>query len=105
MEIDFTNLISDKISDFHRLSTFRSGVEAMDKFIQSDFRMSVENHYCSAYGIWYKKELIAIYALSFDSLDLDSDDKEELELELKHWLQKNIVLSDSMNVVASVQMK
>lgn len=80
MEIDFTNLISDKISDFHRLSTFRSGVEAMDKFIQSDFRMSVENHYCSAYGIWYKKELIAIYALSFDSLDLDSDDKEELEL-------------------------
>lgn len=38
-------------------------------------------------------------------LDLDSYDKEELELELKHWLQKNIVLSDSMNVVASVQMK
>ena len=40
--------------------------------------MSVENHYCTAYGIWYKEELVAIYALSFDSLDLDSDDKEEL---------------------------
>ena len=51
----------------------------MDKFIQSDFRMSVENHYCIAYGVWYGEELIAVYALSFDSLDLDSDDKEELQ--------------------------
>ena len=67
------------LHDFHCLETFCSGVEAMDKFIQGDFRMSVENHYCSAYGVWYKEELVAIYALSFDSLDLDSDDKEELE--------------------------
>jgi ribosomal protein S18 acetylase RimI-like enzyme len=79
MEIDFSNLTSEKITDFHCLETFCSGVEAMDKFIQGDFRMSVENHYCSAYGVWYKEELVAIYALSFDSLDLDSDDKEELE--------------------------
>ena len=79
MEIDYSNLTSEKITDFHSLETFCSGVEAMDKFIQGDFRMSVENHYCSAYGVWYKDELVAIYALSFDSLDLDSDDKEELE--------------------------
>ena len=50
----------------------------MDTFIQGDFRMSVENHFCSAYGVWSGQELVAIYALSFDSLDLDSDDKEEL---------------------------
>ena len=79
MEIDYSNLTSEKITDFHCLETFCSGVEAMDKFIQGDFRMSVENHYCSAHGVWYKDELVAIYALSFDSLDLDSDDKEELE--------------------------
>ncbi len=79
MEIDFSNLTSEKITDFHCLKTFYSGVEAMDKFIQGDFRLSVENHYCSAYGVWHKEELVAIYALSFDSLDLDSDDKEELE--------------------------
>ena len=79
MEIDYLNLVSEKITDFHCLSSFFSGVEAMDIFIQGDFRMSVENHYCTAYGIWYKEELVAIYALSFDSLDLDSDDKEELE--------------------------
>lgn len=79
MEIDFTDLTSKQITDFHCLKTFCSGVEAMDIFIQGDFRMSIENHYCSAYGVWYKDELVAIYALSFDSLDLDSDDKEELE--------------------------
>jgi GNAT superfamily N-acetyltransferase len=79
MEIDYSNLTSEKITDFHCLETFCSGVEAMDIFIQGDFRMSVENHYCSAYGVWYKDELVAIYALSFDSLDLDFDDKEELE--------------------------
>ena len=79
MEIDYSDLTSEKITDFHCLETFCSGVEAMDIFIQGDFRMSVENHYCSAYGVWYKDELVAIYALSFDSLDLDSDDKEELE--------------------------
>lgn len=80
MEIDFSNLTSEKLTDFHCLKTFNSGIEAMDTFIQGDFRMSVENHYCSAYGVWYKDELVAIYALSFDSLDLDSDDKEELEV-------------------------
>lgn len=72
-------LISKELSDFHCLETFHSGVEAMDKFIQGDFRMSVENHYCSAYGVWLGEELVAVYALSFDSLDLDADDKDELE--------------------------
>ena len=79
MEIDFTNLTSEQITDFRCLEAFCSGVEAMDRFIQGDFRLSVENHYCTAYGVWYKEELIAIYALSFDSLDLDIDDKYELE--------------------------
>ena len=79
MEIDYSDLTSEKITDFHCLSSFVSGVEAMDVFIQGDFRMSVENHYCTAYGIWYKEELVAIYALSFDSLDLDSDDKDDLQ--------------------------
>ena len=72
-------LVSKELNDFHCLESFCSGVEAMDKFIQGDFRMSVENHYCSAYGVWYGDELVAVYALSFDSLDLDSDDKEELQ--------------------------
>ena len=64
---------------FVLLSFFRNFVRIRRISLNYDFRMSVENHYCSAYGVWYKEELVAIYALSFDSLDLDSDDKEELE--------------------------
>lgn len=41
--------------------------------------MSVENHYCQAYAVKFEEETVAIFALSFDSLDLDSDDKEELQ--------------------------
>ena len=67
------------LEDFHRLETFCSGVESMDKFIRSDFRMSVDNHYCTAYAAMCRDELVAVFALSFDSLDLDSDDKEELQ--------------------------
>ena len=37
------------LDDFHCLKTFHSGVETMDSFIRNDFRLSVENHYCSAY--------------------------------------------------------
>ena len=43
------------------------------------FAASVENHYCAAYVVTYQDEVVAVFALSFDSLDLDSDDKEELE--------------------------
>ena len=67
------------LEDFHRLETFCSGVDSMDRFIRGDFRMSVENHYCTAYAAMYRDELVAVFALSFDSLDLDSDDKEELQ--------------------------
>ena len=43
------------LEDFHCLNTFSSGIEAMDTFIRSDFRLSVENHYCS--GTLFKKIL------------------------------------------------
>ncbi len=68
------------LEDFHCLSTFHSGVESMDIFIRNDFRLSVENHYCSAYIVKHQEEIVAVFALSFDSLDLDTDDKEELQI-------------------------
>ncbi len=80
MEVDFSNLTSERITEFHCLETFSSGVEAMDKFIQGDFRMSVENHYCSAYGVWYKDELVAIYALSFTANEVCKPYKDTLRM-------------------------
>jgi len=73
------NLVSVPLTDFHSLQTFCSGIETMDSFIRGDFRMSVENHYCQAYAVMLGEEIVAIFALSFDSLDLDSNDKEELQ--------------------------
>ena len=67
------------LEDFHCLKTFSSGVESMDTFIRSDFYLSVENHYCTAYLAKRDDEIVAVFALSFDSLDLDSDDKDELD--------------------------
>ena len=72
-------LVSSPLTDFQCLNTFSSGVESMDKFIRGDFLLSVENHYCQAYVVKLEEEVVAIFALSFDSLDLDSDDKEELQ--------------------------
>ena len=102
MELSFSDstLSVSKITDFRCLETFFSGVEAMDAFIQGDFRLSVENHYCSAYGVWGGDELVAVYALSYDSLDLDADDKEELmsdysltKTPLLDWKYKDTFLS------------
>ena len=67
------------LDNFHCLATFCSGVDSMDNFIKSDFRLSVENHYCSAYIVKHQEVIVAVFALSFDSLDLDTDDKEDLE--------------------------
>ena len=50
----------------------------MDHFIRGDFRLSIENHYCTAYTAMNGEEVVAVFALSFDSLDLDTDDKDEL---------------------------
>ena len=72
-------LVSYPLTDFQCLNTSSSGVESMDKFIRGDFLLSVENHYCQAYVVKLEEEIVAIFALSFDSLDLDSDDKEELQ--------------------------
>lgn len=71
-------LTTEPLTDFSCLESFYSGVESMDNFIRGDFRLSVENHYCQAYSVMLGDELVAVFALSFDSLDLDSDDKEEL---------------------------
>ena len=80
-------VVIEPIKDFHCLSDFHSGIETMDAFIHGDFQLSVENHYCSAYSVKHNSELIAIFALSFDSLDLDIDDKENLDT-LSHETNK-----------------
>ena len=73
------NLVSVPLTDYSVLDGFCSGIESMDSFIRNDFRLSVENHFCQAYVVMLGEETVALFALSFDSLDLDYDDKDELQ--------------------------
>ena len=79
VEASIEKIVIEPLTDFHCLESFCSGVEAMDVFIRGGFRLSVDNHYCSAYIVKLKEELVGIFALSFDSLDLDAEDREELQ--------------------------
>lgn len=67
------------LSDFSVLKDFDCGIEAMNKFIRNGFQMSVENHFCEAYCVYCSDELVGLFALSFDSIDLDSEGKEDLQ--------------------------
>lgn len=62
------------------LESFECGVPTMDKFIHNGLQQSIAHHYCQLYTATMNQELVAIFALCFDSIDLDSDDKEDLQL-------------------------
>ncbi len=72
--------VIEKITEAIDLSGFQCGVPPMDSFIQDGLEQSVENHYCNAYIVRTTEgnAIIAIFALSFDSLDLDIDDKQDM---------------------------
>lgn len=67
---------TDNISDF---SDFECGIEKMDRFIHNGLEFSVKNNYCKLYKVSSESIVIALFALTFDSLYLDSADKEELQ--------------------------
>lgn len=80
--MEITQIINDisieSLQNMEDIEDFHCGNNLMDIFIQGNFKYSIEHHYCCAYKVVYKEEIIAIFALNFDSLDLDSNDKEEL---------------------------
>ena len=50
----------------------------MDDFIHSGLANSVRNHYCNLYSVTLDNEIVAMFSLSFDSLELDLDSLEEI---------------------------
>ena len=66
----------DRTDDF---SSFHCGVKEMDSFIHDGLRQSVENHYCVLYKVCIAGKTVALFALAFDSLHLDYEDKEDLK--------------------------
>lgn len=60
------------------LADFHCGISAMDKFIHEGLQQSIDHHYCRLYVAKANDVIVAMFALSFDSIDLDNDDKEEI---------------------------
>lgn len=67
--------ILDNVS---QLDDFNCGIKAMDDFIHSGLANSVRNHYCNLYSVTLDNEIVAMFSLSFDSLELDWDSLEEI---------------------------
>ena len=64
-----------RLEDVRCLADFRCGIPEMDEFIQKGLAMSVSHHYCQAYKVSRNTQVAALFALSFDSLNLDVDGK------------------------------
>ena len=72
------NLTIRILDDVSQLDGFNCGIKAMDDFIHSGLASSVRNHYCNLYSVTLDDEIVAMFSLSFDSLELDSDSLEEM---------------------------
>lgn len=73
-------LTIEPLINFSELQSFECGIEEMDNFIHNGLYQSVQNCYCRMYAVHDANNvLIAFFALSFDSLRLDTDDIEDLQ--------------------------
>ena len=74
--------IIEKLDDFDRLSDFYCGVTQMDAFIHGNLKKCNDNHYCTTFVVTEdnSKEIVALFALSFDSVNLDADDFEDIKI-------------------------
>ena len=74
------------------LGTFHCGVKAMDDFIHTNMELSVRNSFCKLYMVKNEgQEIVALFALSFDSLRLDLDDKDDLQNDFAGTSMPNLI--------------
>lgn len=77
---DTPKLVISSLQDVSVLSDFCCGIEEMDDFIHNHLQESVSNHYCNSYVVRLEDVVVAMFALNFDSLNFDSDSREEIQL-------------------------
>lgn len=71
-------IVIESITDCSILKNFYCGIKQMDSFIHNRLQTSVDNHYCKTYIARTQTDIIAFFALSFDSIEFSGDDMEEL---------------------------
>ena len=72
----------ERLSDFSVLDSFECGVAQMDNFIHGNLKFCDANHYCSTFVVRdsINDTIAALFSLSFDSVNLNSDDFEDLSI-------------------------
>lgn len=71
-------LVIELVNDTADFRDFDCGIDEMDIFIHNGLDKSVASNFCKLYKVTNDGALVALFALSFDSLYLEPDDKEEL---------------------------
>lgn len=73
------NIEIKAVDSTETIEDFFCGFPAMDRFIHNGLNQSIEHHYCQLYTATMNNIVVALFALSFDSIDLDADDIEDLQ--------------------------
>lgn len=70
------------LSDFDELINFYTGKDKMDDFLHNHLQDCEESHYCKTFCVRLKANntIVAIFALAFDSVDIDSDDFDDMRI-------------------------
>ena len=89
--MEIVRLIADPMTDASILSSFSCGIEEMDVFVHNNLQKSIDGHFCKAYviynvyveadagrGIEEGKEIVAFFALNFDSLEVENGKQFEI---------------------------
>lgn len=64
-------LVFSSLSDSSVLSSLYCGIDEMDEYIHSSLQMSIDARFCKAYSVSLNREIVAFFALNYDSLELD----------------------------------
>lgn len=75
-------LVVEFLDNFKELESFSCGEKQMDDFIHENLEDCSINHYCTTYCVRNAEsnEIAAIFSLSFDSVDIDHDDFDDMRI-------------------------
>lgn len=82
MDKETIGLLIEPIENYQDLSSFVCGNKQMDDFIHDYLGECDACHYCQTYAVRSPQtnKMLAIFALSFDSVKLDEDDFEDMRI-------------------------
>ena len=77
-----SELIIEVADEYESLKSFESGNQQMDDFIHDYLSACSRNHFCITYYVRLKSkgDVIALFSLSNDSVDLSEDDFDDMRI-------------------------